>query len=70
LLIPTVVCAATMLAVHAFANGQKWLLQLVVIGVVGVAVYVPTLLALALTPEERVALSNGLAKIRGRSTAG
>ena len=33
---------------------------------IGVVVYVPALLAFALTPEERTALRNGVAKLRGR----
>jgi hypothetical protein len=48
----------------------KWLLQLLVMGVVGLVAYVPVLLALGLVPSERVALTNGLAKVRGRSAGG
>jgi hypothetical protein len=39
-------------------------------GVIGLAAYVPAVLVFGLVPSERVALANGLAKIRGRATAG
>ncbi len=70
LLVPAAACALAMLAVQAVIGDTKWLLQLVAMAVVGALVYVPALLAFALVPSERVALSNGLAKLRGRSTAG
>jgi len=70
LVIPAAACALAMLAASAVIPDAKWLLQLLVMGVVGLVAYVPVLLALGLVPSERVALTNGLAKVRGRSAAG
>jgi O-antigen/teichoic acid export membrane protein len=70
LLAPAAVCALAMLGVQALVGDTKWLVQLIAMGIIGAAVYVPALLAFALVPSERVALTNGLAKLRGRSAAG
>jgi hypothetical protein len=56
-----------MLAAQAVLPGKKWLLELIGIGLAGAIVYVPVLLRFGLTEGERVALRNGLAKVRGRS---
>jgi O-antigen/teichoic acid export membrane protein len=66
LLVPTLACAAAMLAAHEVASGTKWYVQLVVVAVIGVLAYVPALLAFGLAPKEKVALRNGLAKLRAR----
>jgi len=70
LVIPAAACALAMLAASAVIPDAKWLLQLLVMGVVGLVAYVPVLLTLGLVPSERVALTNGLAKVRGRSAGG
>jgi O-antigen/teichoic acid export membrane protein len=70
LLVPAAACALAMLGVQAVIGDTKWLVELITMAVVGGAVYVPALLAFALVPSERIALSNGLAKLRGRSAAG
>jgi O-antigen/teichoic acid export membrane protein len=66
LLLPTLACAAAMLAGHEATIGTKWYVQLVVVGVLGVVVYVPALLAFGLAPKEKVALGNAVAKLRAR----
>jgi hypothetical protein len=70
LIIPAAACALAMLAAQAVIGDAKWLLQLLVMGVVGLAAYVPAVLVFGLVPSERVAVTNGLAKIRGRAAAG
>jgi O-antigen/teichoic acid export membrane protein len=69
LALPAVACAVAMLAAQAVLPGNKWLLELIGIALAGAIVYVPVLLRFGLTDGERVALRNGLAKIRGRSAA-
>src|SRR6185369_7360592 len=69
LAVPAAVCAIAMLAAQAVLPGKKWLLELIGIGLAGAIVYVPVLLRFGLTEGERVALRNGLAKVRGRSAA-
>jgi hypothetical protein len=46
--------------------GAKWFVELVAVAVIGSIVYVPTLLAFGLTPKEKIALRNGVAKLRAR----
>ena len=60
-------CALTMVAVAALVSSAAWYVQLVLVGGLGVAVYVPVLLVVGLTDGEKVAMRNGLAKVRGRS---
>jgi O-antigen/teichoic acid export membrane protein len=67
LAVPAAACALAMLAAQAVLPGKKWLLELIGIGLAGAIVYVPVLLRFGLTEGERVALRNGLAKVRGRS---
>jgi O-antigen/teichoic acid export membrane protein len=67
LAVPSAACAIAMLAAQAVLPGKKWLLELIGIGLAGAIVYVPVLLRFGLTEGERVALRNGLAKVRGRS---
>jgi hypothetical protein len=67
--LPALACAVAMVAAQAILPGDKWLLELIGIGLAGAIVYVPVLLRFGLTDGERVALRNGLAKIRGRSAA-
>jgi O-antigen/teichoic acid export membrane protein len=69
LVLPALACAVAMVAAQAILPGDKWLLELIGIGLAGAIVYVPVLLRFGLTDGERVALRNGLAKIRGRSAA-
>jgi O-antigen/teichoic acid export membrane protein len=69
LAVPAAACAIAMLAAQAVLPGKKWLLELIGIGLAGAIVYVPVLLRFGLTEGERVALRNGLAKVRGRSAA-
>jgi O-antigen/teichoic acid export membrane protein len=69
LAIPAAACAIAMFAAQAVLSGKKWLLELIGIGLAGAIVYVPVLLRFGLTDGERVALRNGLAKVRGRSAA-
>jgi len=66
LVFPAVACTAGMLAAHAAAAGAKWYVQLVVVAFVGTIAYVPALLAFGLTPKEKIALRNGVAKLRTR----
>jgi O-antigen/teichoic acid export membrane protein len=66
LVVPTLACAAAMLAAHEVSLGSKWYVQLVVVAVVGTIAYVPSLLVFGLTPSEKVALRNGVAKLRAR----
>ena len=67
LALPAGACALAMVVVAAVLHGAAWYVQIVLVGAIGVAVYVPVLLALGLTAGEKVALSNGLAKVRGRT---
>jgi O-antigen/teichoic acid export membrane protein len=69
LALPALACAVAMLAAQAVLPGNKWLLELIGIGLAGAIVYVPVLLRFGLTDAERVALRNGVAKIRGRPAA-
>jgi len=55
-----------MLAAHVATSGAKWYVQLVAVTVIGTIVYLPTLLVFGLTPKEKVALRNGVAKLRAR----
>jgi O-antigen/teichoic acid export membrane protein len=66
LVIPALACATGMLIAHEAAAGSKWYVQLVAVAVVGTIAYVPALLAFALTPKEKIALRNGVAKLRAR----
>jgi O-antigen/teichoic acid export membrane protein len=66
LAIPAAGCALAMLVAKAVIGDAQWLIQLLVMGLVGVIAYVPALLALALLPSERVALTNGVAKLLGQ----
>ncbi|MEP6758477.1 MAG: polysaccharide biosynthesis C-terminal domain-containing protein [Actinomycetota bacterium] len=66
LALPAGACALAMVAVAAVAHSAAWYVQIALVGAVGVAVYVPLLLVVGLTAGEKVALSNGLAKLRGR----
>ena len=66
LVLPTLACAAAMLAAHEVTIGTKWYLQLVVVGVIGAIAYVPALIVFGLTPKEKIALRNGVSKIRAR----
>ena len=66
LAIPSALCAIAMFGVHRAIGAAPWYERLVLVGFIGVVVYVPALLAFALTPEERTALRNGVAKLRGR----
>jgi O-antigen/teichoic acid export membrane protein len=70
LAVPALACAIAMLATEAVVPEAKWLVQLVLIAAAGVVVYLPVLLRFGLTEGERVALTNGIAKLRGRSAAG
>ena len=70
LALPAALCAVAMLGAQAVLGDARWLVELVGIAVVGTIVYVPALLRFGLTPGERVAMTNGLAKLRGRSAAG
>ena len=69
LAVPAVACALAMLAAQAVLPGKKWLLELIGIGLAGAIVYVPVLLRFGLTEGERIALRNGVAKLRGRPAA-
>lgn len=64
LAIPAAACAAAMLAVHAVTTDAKWYVDLAGVALAGAIVYVPVLLAFGTTPEEKVALRNGVAKLR------
>lgn len=66
LAIPSALCAIAMFGVHRAIDAAPWYERLVLVGFIGVVVYVPALLAFALTPEERTALRDGVAKLRGR----
>ncbi|HTG46691.1 MAG TPA: MATE family efflux transporter [Actinomycetota bacterium] len=66
LALPAAVCAVAMYGAHEVVDPAPYHLGAVVVGFVGVVVYLPALLAFALTPEERTALRNGVAKLRGR----
>jgi len=66
LVLPTLACAAAMLAAHEVTIETKWYVQLVVVGVIGAIAYVPALIAFGLTPKEKIALRNGVSKIRAR----
>jgi len=67
LAVPAGACALTMVAVAALVSWAAWYVQIVLVGGLGVAVYVPVLLVLGLTGAEKVALRNGVAKLRGRA---
>jgi O-antigen/teichoic acid export membrane protein len=66
LALPTAICAVAMLGVHAALPDAKWYVSLVCAGIAGALVYLPALLLFALTPQERIAMRNGVAKLRGR----
>jgi hypothetical protein len=59
-----------MLLAKAVVGETHWFLQLLVMAAVGVVAYLPALLVFGLVPGERIALTNGLAKVRGRPAAG
>src|SRR4029077_3073549 len=59
LAIPSLLAAIAMLGVHRAVDSVAWYERLVVVGFVGVVVYVPALLLFALTPQERNAVRNG-----------
>ena len=65
LAVPAGACALAMVAVAAATSSAAWYVQLVLVGGIGIAVYVPVLLAIGLTEGEKVAMRNGLAKVRG-----
>ncbi len=67
LAVPAGACALTMVGVAALVSSAAWYVQLVLVGGLGVAVYVPVLLVVGLTDGEKVAMRNGLAKVRGRT---
>ena len=60
LAVPAGACALTMVAVAALVSSAAWYVQLVLVGGLGVAVYVPVLLVVGLTDGEKVAMRNGL----------
>ena len=66
LIVPAAVCALVMVGVHVAVADLKWYVQLVAVAVLGGIAYVPALLAFGLAPGEKVALRNGVAKLRGR----
>jgi O-antigen/teichoic acid export membrane protein len=66
LIVPTLACAAGMLVARALTSGTAWYVQLVAVTIIGTIAYLPTLLAVGLTPKEKIALRNGLAKLRSR----
>ncbi len=70
LAVPAGACAVAMIATNALVGSAAWYLQIVLVGAIGTAVYLPILLALGLTASEKVALTNGLAKLRGRPAVG
>jgi O-antigen/teichoic acid export membrane protein len=67
LAVPAGACALAMVAVAALLGSAAWYVQLVLVGGLGVAVYVPVLLVVGLTDGEKIAMRNGLAKVRGRA---
>jgi O-antigen/teichoic acid export membrane protein len=67
LAVPAGACALTMVAVAALVSSAAWYVQLVLVGGLGVAVYVPVLLVVGLTDGEKVAMRTGLSKLRGRA---
>ena len=69
LALPAIACGVAMLAAEAVLGNARWLVELVGIGVAGAVVYMPVLLRFGLTEGERIALRNGIAKLRGRSAA-
>jgi O-antigen/teichoic acid export membrane protein len=70
LILPAAACAIAMLLAKAVVGETHWFLQLLVMAAVGVVAYLPALLVFGLVPGERIALTNGLAKVRGRPAAG
>ncbi len=70
LALPAIACGVAMLVAEALLGNARWLVELVGIAAAGALVYVPLLLRFGLTASERVALTNGLAKLRGRPAAG
>jgi len=66
LVVPAAVCAIVMVGVHVAVADLKWYVQLVAVAALGGIAYVPALLAFGLAPNEKVALRNGVAKLRGR----
>src|SRR4029453_14223613 len=66
LVIPTLACATAMLIAHEATLDTKWFVQLVAVAILGPIPYVPSLLAFGLTPKEKIALRNGVAKLRAR----
>ena len=69
LALPAIACGAAMLLAQAVLPGTKWLLELIGIALAGAIVYVPVLLRFGLTEGERIALRNGIAKVRGGRSA-
>ena len=66
LIVPAAVCALVMVGVHVAVADLKWYVQLVTVAVLGGIAYVPALLTFGLSSGEKVALRNGVAKLRGR----
>jgi O-antigen/teichoic acid export membrane protein len=71
LILPTVVGAAVMIGLDLLIEDASWLLELVIAGGVGSAVYVALLVAMGLTPgERRTALNLASSVLRRRPTGG
>ena len=66
LLIPTVIGAAAMIAIHSFTEGPHWGVDLLATGIIGGAVYYVAFLVFGLTPQEQRSAKNMVAKVRAR----
>jgi O-antigen/teichoic acid export membrane protein len=67
LVIPTLIGAAVMAAVHLAVPSEKWLVSLAATGVIGGLAYVVAVIAIGLPTNERTALFRLPTKLRSRS---
>lgn len=68
LLIPTLIGAIVMMAVHSAVGGPKWALDLVATGFLGGAAYYVAFLFFGLTPQEKAGAMTMLRRFTGRGT--
>jgi O-antigen/teichoic acid export membrane protein/RimJ/RimL family protein N-acetyltransferase len=69
LVVPALACFAAMIAAHLALAGVSWPVHLLGTGAAGLAVYVPTLLLLGLTPMEKATIRRLIGRGPGRVSA-
>jgi O-antigen/teichoic acid export membrane protein len=69
IVVPTLIGGLAMAAVHAMVPDGRWLIDLLLSGAVGTAVYAIALFAIGLTPDERTRAMRLAGKITGKGRA-